>query len=190
MANADRTEIAVILDRSGSMQHICDDMVGGFKTFVDGHRAEPGQCVLSLYQFDSEFDVVYEAKPLSKVGALKLEPRGETALLDAVGKSITLIAERHDKLPEGERPTAVIVLVITDGHENASTEWNLAGVHTAVTAAQEKRRWNFVFLGADAAAFEDARSMGIATAMEYERTPESIGTLYSMVLERSRSYRR
>lgn len=189
MANKDKTEIAIILDRSGSMQSICADMEGGFRSFVDRQRGEPGECVLSLYQFDDRYDVVYEAKPLSDVTALKLQPRGSTALLDGVGKSVANIAARHDALPEGERPAAVIVLVITDGQENASTEWKLADVRKAVEAAERQRNWRFVFLGADANAFADARAMGIAASAQYESSERSVGFAYDALHDAARSYR-
>ncbi len=190
MANHESTEIAIILDRSGSMQTIREDMEGGFKAFVSKQRKEPGACVLSLYQFDDLYEVVYEAKPLKHVKALKLEPRGSTALLDGVGKSIAKIAARHDELPESERPGAVIVLVITDGHENASTEWNLAGVRKTVASAERERNWRFVFLGADANAFDDAQGMGIKTAARYAMNSGSVVYAYDALHDAARNYRR
>lgn len=69
MADKGRTEIAVILDRSGSMQSIRDDMVGGLASFVEGQRKEPGTCTLSLYQFDDTYEVMFEAMPLRRVPA-------------------------------------------------------------------------------------------------------------------------
>jgi len=189
MANKNKTEIAIILDRSGSMQSICADMEGGFGSFVDKQRHEPGECVLSLYQFDDRYEVVYEATPLSDVTALKLEPRGSTALLDGVGKSVANIAARHDAMTESQRPAAVIVLVITDGQENASVEWKLADVRAAVEAAERTRNWRFVFLGADAKAFTDARAMGIATAAHYASDTRSVSIMYNALDVSSRNYR-
>lgn len=185
--NKDKTEIAIVLDRSGSMVSIREDMEGGFRAFVAEQREQPGQCVLSLYQFDGEYEAVYEAKPLSKVRGLKLVPRGSTALLDGVGRSIANIAERHDALPAAERPAAVIVLVITDGHENASTEWTLARVRKAVTNAEKERNWRFVFLGADPQAFADAHNMGFDVAAQYDA--RSVRHAYSSVASSASRYR-
>ena len=189
MPNIHKTEIVIILDRSGSMANIREDMEGGFKTFVDGQRKEPGDCTLSLYQFDDRFDVVYEAKRISDVTQLELEPRGSTALLDAIGKTLAFVAARHDELAEADKPAAVIVLVITDGRENASVEWRIAGVRKAVQNAETVRNWRFVFLGADTSAFCDATSMGIGTSASYVASPQGVRTLYAELGSVSRSYR-
>lgn len=189
MANNDKTEIAIIVDRSGSMESIRKDMKGGFEAFVGGQRRLPGECVLSLYQFDGEYEVVYENKALRDVGSLQLQPRGSTALLDAVGKTIAKVAERHDALAEDARPAAVIVLVITDGHENASTEWSLDGVRKAVASAEQERDWRFVFLGADASTFDDAQRMGIGTAAQYEPDGDGVRAAYDALYSATSAYR-
>lgn len=189
MPNQELTEIAVILDRSGSMETIRGDMIGGFASFVARQREEPGACVLSLYQFDDEYEVVYEAKPLSEVSGLKLVPRGSTALLDGVGKSIAKIADRHDAMPAAQRPGAVVVLVMTDGQENASREWTLAAVRNAVEAAERKRNWRFVFLGANAAAFAEAQQMGIQAAAHYDATGDGVRAAYDELAVAASAFR-
>src|SRR4051812_845577 len=118
-------EIVVLLDRSGSMTSIAADMRGGFDQFVADQRAQPGDAVLTLVQFDHEgglpnIDTVYEAKPLADVPSLVLEPRGTTPLLDALGRTIAEVGARLHRMPEAERPDRVLFLTITDGYENAS----------------------------------------------------------------------
>lgn len=189
MADTHKTEIAIVLDRSGSMESIRDDMEGGLSAFIQGQRSEPGECVISLYQFDDKFEVVCEASPLTELRPPRLVPRGATALLDGVGKSIALIGERHAKLADGDKPAAVIILVITDGHENASTEWDLRRVRKAVEHAQTHRKWRFVFLGADAAAFDEGASMGFATAARYTASGDGVAAACDAVLLASRMYR-
>lgn len=161
MPNIDKTEIVVILDRSGSMQKIKADMEGGFETFIDKQKAEPGECLVSLYQFDDKYEVVYEGRPIAEVGKLNLVPRSTTALLDAVGKSLANTAERFAKMDEADRAGAVVLMVITDGQENDSHEWELAQVRDALKDAEDVRKWQVVFMAADAGAFKDAQAMGI-----------------------------
>ena len=83
------TEIISIVDRSGSMQSILDDAIGGFNTFLRSQQAQPGEAKLSLILFDHEYQVVHQAVDIQQVESLNQDtyvPRGSTALLDAVGK--------------------------------------------------------------------------------------------------------
>ncbi len=178
MPDPTRTEIAIVLDRSGSMHAIREDMIGGFSAFVEQQRRAPGTCTLSLYQFDDHFDVVYEAVPVDQAPPLKLTPRGRTALLDGIGKALALIADRHDKLAPAEPPGTVIVIVITDGRENASTEWSLAALRSAVSDAECKRNWRVLFLGATADAFDEGRSMGVRSSIRYHASATGVRTMY------------
>lgn len=162
MTDKNLTEVAIILDRSGSMESIREDMEGGFARFVKDQRKLPGECVLSLYQFDDEYEVVYEEKDIQRVTKLGLVPRGGTALLDAVGRSIVKIGERLAKKSEDERPGGVIVLIITDGHENASREYTKGKVRQMIGEQESKWNWKFIYLSADAKAFDDAVAMGMS----------------------------
>lgn len=164
MPNLNKSEIIIILDRSGSMRSICADMEGGFATFIAEQRAAPGEAVVSVYQFDDKFDTCFEERPIAQVTGLGLVPRGVTALLDAVGKAIVLVGERLAKKPEAERPGAVVVLVITDGMENSSSEYSRAQIAEMVKHQTEAYRWQFVYLGADASTFDEAGAIGMAAA--------------------------
>jgi hypothetical protein len=179
MPDVSKTEIAVILDRSGSMHTIKQDMEGGFAHFVAEQRTQPGSCTLSLYQFDDQFEVVYEELPLSHVPELSIVPRGSTALLDAVGRSIARIGERLAAKSEQERPGIVVVMVITDGEENASCEVRRADLTAAIELQQRKYNWRFMYLGADASAFAEAASLGIKAAARYAPNSAGVGRLYS-----------
>lgn len=149
MTDLNKTEIVVILDRSGSMYTTKDDMEGGFASFVAEQRAQPGQCFFSLYQFDDQFETVYEERPASDVPPLVIEPRGNTALLDAVGRAVSRVGQRLAAKQEDDRPGIVIVQVITDGMENSSTEYTYAQVGEMIKLQRETYKWQFVFLGAD-----------------------------------------
>ncbi len=116
MTDKNLVEVVVLLDRSGSMTRICDDMNGGFKTFIDKQKELPGKCVVTLYEFDHEFAKRYEEVPVADVGPLNLIPRGDTALYDAIGKSVVEVGERLASKKESKRPAGVIFLIITDGY--------------------------------------------------------------------------
>jgi hypothetical protein len=181
MPNESLTEIAVILDRSGSMDSIKKDMEGGFATFIAEQRKIPDPCVVSLYRFDTLFDAVYEERALADVPALDLEPRGSTALLDAMGQAIGLIGARLAKKPESERPGKVVVMVITDGAENASREFNRQQIKEKVTHQQDVYQWQFAFLGANMDSIGEAQSLGIASASagNFQANSVGVGAMYA-----------
>ena len=166
----DLTEIVILLDRSGSMQSVRGDVIGGFNRFVEEQKQIPGEALLSLVQFDSEgpHDVVYDRVPLRDVPALteaSYVPRRWTPLLDAMGWTITEAGRKLATLPEEERPETVIFVVATDGMENASCEFSKAAVAASVKTQQEQFRWRFVYLGANQNAFVEAGSFGISMSL-------------------------
>jgi hypothetical protein len=122
MANPNLSHLVFLLDRSGSMQSIKSDVIGGFHAFLTEQRATDGQCAVTLAQFDHEYEVVYQGIPLDQVPPLALSPRGRTALLDSMGKLITDTVAEIDALPEDDQPGTVVVAIMTDGLENASGE--------------------------------------------------------------------
>ena len=132
MTNADLMHLYFLLDRSGSMQSIREDTIGGFDAFIAEQRTQPGDCRVTLAQFDDRYDVVYVDLPVAEVPGLQLQPRGTTALLDAIGRLVTDAGERLAALPEADRPGTVIVGIMTDGHENSSKEWSHAAVKSLI----------------------------------------------------------
>lgn len=191
MPNPNSRFVVVILDRSGSMQSVKADTEGGLAAFLETQHEAPGNTTVSLYQFDNAYDVVYENVPLADVPAFTLEPRGMTALLDAVGRTITTVREQLAGLPEADRPGEVVMVIVTDGEENASVEYSPEGVRGLITEQQDKHGWTFVFLGADQDAFAAAAEIGIrsATTLSYgsKRTQESLTNAGRMVSRGSRT---
>jgi len=179
MTDPNRTELAIVLDRSGSMTSIQADMEGGFAQFVAEQRTLPGFCAVSLYQFDSEYEVVYEELSVHDVPPLSITPRGSTPLLDAVGHTIGRLGERLAAKPEHERPAAVIVMVITDGEENASREIKREGLREMIDRQQRIYNWRFMYLGADASTFSEAESLGIRAAARYAADSHGVDQLYA-----------
>jgi uncharacterized protein YegL len=164
MTRSDLTHLYFLLDRSGSMQSIKADTEGGFAAFVDEQRSSPdaGECRVTLTQFDNAYEVVYSGVPLADVPPLQLAPRGGTALLDAMGRLITDAGAALAALPEDERPGTVVVAVMTDGHENASTEWTHPAIKALVEQQTNDYRWQFLYMGADQDAIEVGASIGVA----------------------------
>lgn len=160
MANQNLTQLVFLLDRSGSMQSIKSDVIGGFSAFVEEQRVAEGDCVVTLAQFDGLYEVVYHKIPITSVPALTLEPRGRTALLDSMGKLITDTAAEINMLAEDDKPGTVVVAIMTDGLENASTEWHRRDIKSLVEQ-QTAAGWEFMYMGADQDAVEVGRGMGI-----------------------------
>lgn len=150
MVNKNLTEIIVILDRSGSMQTLKSDTIGGFNSFIAEQKKSEGKAVLTLVQFDDHYQIDYEGKDINDVNDLNetsYVPRGSTALLDAVGMTINTVGARLSALEEDKRPGSVIFLVITDGAENASREFQANKVKEMVKHQTDVYKWSFIFMG-------------------------------------------
>ncbi len=144
------------------MQSIADDMRGGFDSHIAAERGQPGATVVTLAQFDDRYDVVYQNAAIASVPPLELQPRGMTALLDAIGRFVTEVGAGLAALPEGERPGEVTVLVMTDGHENASREWTKETVRELISQQETVYGWDFVFLGANMDAVDVGSDLGFS----------------------------
>ena len=163
----DLTEIVVILDRSGSMSQIRDDTIGSFNTFLEDQKKEPGFANFTLVQFDDKYEVVHEGKTIQEVPALTSEtfvPRGSTALLDAIGRTINEVGARLSGMDESDRPGKVIFSILTDGQENHSVEFTRSKIFEMISHQRKEYNWEFIFLSADENGIQDAQSMGISGA--------------------------
>lgn len=177
--------IAVVLDRSGSMSGIADDIVGGFNEYLRRQQERPGDARVTLVQFDGEdpFEVLTDGLDVKRVRPLTRDsyrPRGNTPLFDAVGRMITrLDADIAHRSRTGKPTEDPIVVIITDGLENASREFDRGTVFSMV----ERRRrdgWVFVFLGADQDAYAEGGRMGFAgsNSLGWEKNPAAVQRMY------------
>ena len=166
MTNPNLTHLYFLLDRSGSMNSIVEDTVGGFDAFIAEQRRfteeAPGECRVTLAQFDDAYEEVYADRPIADVPSLVLQPRGTTALLDSVARIVVDAGKRLAALPEDQRPGTVIVGIMTDGLENASREWSHPQVKQLIETQTRDYQWQFLYLGADQDAVEVGMSIGVS----------------------------
>jgi uncharacterized protein YegL len=177
---SDLTDITLVVDRSGSMAQVQEDAEGGVNSFIEQQAKEPGEALVTLVQFDTEYEFLHKGVPISQVPKYELVPRGMTALLDAVGRAINETGERLAKMDERDRPGLVIFVVMTDGLENSSKEFSKADVKALIQRQQGKYNWHFTFLGANQDAFTEAGDMGIAAAGVANFAMNKMAAAYAM----------
>jgi Mg-chelatase subunit ChlD len=170
----DTTLLVLVVDRSGSMETIREDMEGGVKTLLGEQANEPGQCLVTLAQFDTQYEVLFDGVPVAELRDYRLVPRGGTALLDAMGRTISTVRARLKALPRDKRPQNVIVAVVTDGLENSSREWTRDAVMSAVKDRIDAG-WHFTFLGANQDAIQEGERLGVhaASSINFTASPEA-----------------
>jgi Mg-chelatase subunit ChlD len=154
-----KTEILVITDRSGSMATIAKDVIGGYNTFLREQKEQPGEAKLTYTQFDDKYEVVLAGTPIKaapELTSLTFVPRGGTALLDAVGRTLN---EQGARIAAEKWAELVVVCIITDGGENSSREYTRDKVKE-MTKHAEANGWKFIFLAANQDAFAAAQSFG------------------------------
>ena len=191
MTKPNYCEIVVVLDRSGSMDPIAKDMMGGFDRFIAEQKLVPGECRVSLYQFDTVFEPVYEARELREVPPCVLVARGSTALLDAVGRTIRITGTRLAGMREPERPSKIVFFIITDGHENASREYTLPAVREMIEHQRSRYQWQFVYLGTEQDTFERAAELGVLRGQTFTYVPSGPGAqaMYASVAFANNAFR-
>ena len=181
-----KTDITVVLDRSGSMASIAGDVIGGLNTFVRAQAQVEGEACFTLVQFDNEYEVVHAHVPVQDVPPLTDQtyvPRGSTALLDAIGRTIVATGARLAMMAEADRPQVVIFAVQTDGLENASREFSRQRVFDMIRHQEAHYAWQFVFLAADQDAIAEGDKMGFAaaSALDYDKDSGGVRALYSVM---------
>ena len=182
------TEIVFILDRSGSMAGLEKDTIGGFNAMIEKQKKEPGEALISTVLFDNTTQVIYDRIPLERMEPLTEKEyfvRGCTALLDAVGGAIHHIGNVHKYAREEDRPEKTLFVITTDGMENASRFYSYDRVRAMIQRQQEKYGWEFLFLGANIDAAEEAGRFGIRPecAADYHADSQGTEVIYASVCE-------
>ena len=158
-------KIVFVIDKSGSMCSSRSDVIGGFNEFINDQKKEKtGDVNVSLYTFDSTVSTVFNNKNIVDVPELtmdKYRPGGSTALNDAVGKAINETGVELAAMPEEERPSVVMMVIMTDGEENCSKEFKSAEIRDMIKHQTDKYNWKFIYLGADITTTRMADDIGI-----------------------------
>jgi hypothetical protein len=192
----DYTHITVILDRTGSMESIRDDTIGGFNAFLNEQKNHSEKATLSLIQFDSHdpYEEIHQFKPLTDIPELTRNtyiPRAATPLLDALGRGINTLENNLSALEIDSRPSKIIFVVITDGMENASQEFSRDQIEKMIKEKTEKEGWQFVFLSADFGAIKEAGDIGFQTNKAFLFVKDSKGSMkaWDALSKRTSEYR-
>jgi hypothetical protein len=174
------TEILCLIDRSGSMSSMINESVAGYNNFIDSQRKLEGSARVTLAIFDDRFEYVLKAEPLSTtkdITKAQVEPRGLTALKDSLGK---LIVTESQRISTEEWADKVIVVVLTDGGDNSSKEYDQVSIK-ALVQSYTTRGWEFIFLGANINAYSQGSALGITKNIQYAATGEGMTKAYDQM---------
>ena len=182
------TELVFILDRSGSMQGLEGDTIGGFNAMIEKQKKEPGEAFVSTVLFDDQAEVLHDRVTLEKVQPItdkEYYVRGCTALLDAVGGAIHHIGNIHKCSRKEDVPEKTLFIITTDGYENASKRYDYETVRKMIERQKEKYGWEFLFLGANIDAAAEAKRFGISAdrAVNYKCDEEGTALNYEVISE-------
>ena len=188
------TELVFILDRSGSMNGLEGDTIGGFNGLIEKQRKQDGQVFVSTVLFDTESEVLHDRIPLERVAPMTEEDYavgGCTALLDALGGAIRHIGNIHKYARPEDVPEHTLFVITTDGMENASRRYDAAQVKAMIERQKARYGWEFLFLAANIDAVETAARYGIGAdrAVDYHADAEGTAVAYGAVAEAVRCIR-
>ena len=174
-----KTEIVFILDRSGSMSGLEEDTIGGYNSVLKNQQIEDGEAIVTTVLFDHEYEIIHDRTNIKEIKAMTEKEyfvRGSTALLDAVGATINKIVGATKNTKPEYQADKVMFVIITDGMENSSKEYDYLKVKALIERQKEKYNWEFVFLGANIDAISTAAKFGIEEDRAANYNPDSQGT--------------
>jgi uncharacterized protein YegL len=188
------TELVFILDRSGSMGGLESDTIGGFNSMLEKQKAQPGECRITTVLFDGQYEILHDRLDLRDVNPItdrEYFVRGNTALLDAIGKTIHKIGNAQKYTAPEYRADKVLFVITTDGMENASREYTYRHVRRQIERQKSRYGWEFIFLGANIDAAETAAQFGIDRdrAQNFHNDSEGVDLNYRVVSNTIASFR-
>lgn len=188
-----KTEVLFILDKSGSMNSIKTDAIGGYNAFIDEQKKLEDDTKFSLFLFDSNYQKVYESVSLSEIKNLDERtyiPSSMTALYDAIGITIENTVEKINKASDEEKPERVLCVIMTDGENNKSTKYTREAIFEMIDE-RRKNDWEFIFLGANQDSFSIASALNIDTSnsFSFAATTNGMSDVYSQVSSATTLYR-
>lgn len=180
------TELVFILDRSGSMSGLESDTIGGFNSMIEKQKKQDGECIVSTVLFDDESRVIHDRVSLDEIRPMTEDDYfvgGCTALIDAIGGAIHHIGNVHKYARPEDVPENTIIIITTDGQENASHRYSSNKVKQMIERQKDKYGWEFLFIGANIDAVETAKRYGIDRnrAVNYNADAQGTSVLYETV---------
>lgn len=156
--------VCFVIDSSGSMSDMVSDVKAGFDKIIKEQKEnDKGQCSISLFTFGSNVEEKFIGKDVKEVKNLEYDPMGMTAMNDGIGTAIDKVGAWLRDTKEEERPSKVLVVIMTDGEENFSKEYSLGKVKEMISHQQDRYNWTFTFVGCDITNKKDADNLGIRT---------------------------
>jgi len=188
------TELVFILDRSGSMGGLESDTIGGFNSMLAKQQAEDGECRITTVLFDNEYEILHDRidiKAVRPITAREYFVRGQTALLDAVGRTVNKIDGVQKNTAEEYRADKVLFVITTDGMENASREFDYKKIKEMIERQKSEHNWEFIFLGANIDAVDVADRFGIpkSRAQNFHNDSEGVELNYSVLSKTVSAFR-
>ena len=180
--NEEYVHLGIVLDASGSMGAIEDDIKGSFKTFMAEQQREEGKTVFDVFQFSNQTRRIVDRADMAEYKDDLMDSyhcSGCTALYDALCTAIDTLGKEFAAMPEAERPGKVIFTIVTDGYENASREFSLQDVKERIDRQTNEYAWEFVYLAANQDELEArriSRSMGVCQSMVSASMADLAGT--------------
>ncbi len=160
--NQNYINICFIVDESSSMGLSINDVKQGFKTMIEEQKKiENGKCTVSLFRFASTVKEDFIGKDVSEIDTIDYKPWGSTAMNDGIGMAITKLGQWLNDMKEEDKPSKNLIVIMTDGEENASKEYTFAKVKEMIKHQEEKYNWSFVYMGTDLTSMKDVENLGI-----------------------------
>lgn len=183
----------ILLDRTGSMSGIWDEALTSVNAYAktvgeerEGESPDTLKTEITLAVFDHQGGLQYDvlrrnanADSWQAVTSEEASPRGMTPLFDAIGRTISMAEE--------DNPERAVIVIMTDGHENASQEFTKDTARAALDRARAKG-WEVIFLGADFGQFSDAEGVGMAQSKTMGMSAGTMSASMSRLAEKARSY--
>ena len=195
MSKENYTHISIVLDRSGSMSSIANQVTEGYKEFIETQKNVEGEATLTLARFDNEYEIIHDMVDIKTVSSdLRLQPRGWTALLDAMGQTMERVRTQINDLSEENKPSKCIFVFITDGEENTSSQYTRERVFQMIEDLRSDTNinWDVIFMGANQDAIAVGGNLGVraAASLTYDANT-TIGTrnAFSSLTKGMTSYR-
>ena len=190
------THVAILLDKSGSMREIKNDVIGGFNQLIEDQKAIPGELTITLVQFDQnlglQYDVINDFSLINDVQLLNESnyvPRGSTPLNDSLAKLVNETGQKLSKMEENNRPERILIVCITDGYENASVEYTKESLKSLIKHQEEKYSWKFMYIGANQDSFAEGNSRGISANYSFKSNSKGTKKMNKVMSQTLSSYR-